>query len=481
MSEFSHLLTQHIHNKEIKTYALAQYCGLDRSNMYKVINGKRKPTSSEMVNNMCKFMHLSPTETKELQEAYLITLIGPDNYYRRKNVKEFFDLFRLPTLSLPSAFYRKDTIPETDDMVLLNTQTEINNALFHILSLEFTEEEGHIRMLIQPDYNFLMDLLVTEGIGRSNIVIDHIIYLDNNTDFSRGQKDYNLKCLKNILPLYGSISKYETFYYYDDISTKNAYFTLFPYIIITSKYACLLTADIRKGYMTSRREAFEMFCEIFDDYLKKSSPLLNRIDNLYTQLDYVQSLVPGSLPAYSFQMTPCLTVFMTGQFAEKHVTPDLPNRSAFIEKFVTYVNNMNKYRNTDSMTSIFSLEGLIRFMDTGEIGEYPSNAYIRPDLNNRINLAKQLLQACHTYNYRMLKDNIGNLDNELFLFISQKRGYLMLNSPVTNNLIYLDIEEPGLLFNFFDFCENMDERLFYSKDEMLEQLKAIIEKYQKLL
>ena len=481
MSEFSDLLSPHIHNKEIKTYALAQYCGLDRSNMYKVINGKRKPTSPEMVNNICKFMQLSPTEAKELQEAYLITLIGADNYYRRKNVTEFFDSFRLPMRSFPSAFYRKETIAETDDMVLLNTQTEVNNALFHILSLEFAENNGHIRMLIQPDYSFLMDLLVSEGIGRSNVVIDHIIYLDNNTDFSHGQKDYNLNCLKKILPLYGSISKYETFYYYDNISAKDAYFTLFPYIIITSKYACLLTADVRKGYLTSRPDALKMFCEIFDDYLKKASSLLTRIDNLYTQLDYVQKLVQGSLPAYSFQMTPCLTVFMTKQFAEKYVAQDLPHRSAFIEKFVTYINNMNKYRSFASMTSIFSLDGLIRFMDTGEIGEYPSAAYNRPDLNDRINLAKQLLQACYTFNYRMLKENIGKLDNELYLFISQKRGYLMLNSPVTNNLIYLDIEEPGLLFTFLDFCEHMDERLFYSKEEMLERLKAIIEKYQNLL
>lgn len=98
MSEFSELLSQHIHNKNIKTYPLAQYCGLDRSNMYKIIKGQRKPTSIEMVANMCRFMQLSPNETKEMQEAYMITLIGPENYYRRKNTKLFFEEFRLPSL-----------------------------------------------------------------------------------------------------------------------------------------------------------------------------------------------------------------------------------------------------------------------------------------------------------------------------------------------------------------------------------------------
>lgn len=56
MSDFSQLLSCHIHSKDIKTYALAQYCGLDRSNMYKIINGKRKPSSRELVLKICKFM-----------------------------------------------------------------------------------------------------------------------------------------------------------------------------------------------------------------------------------------------------------------------------------------------------------------------------------------------------------------------------------------------------------------------------------------
>ena len=49
MPDFATLLSEHIHNKNIKTYALAQYCNLDRSNMYKIIKGQRKPSSLEMV------------------------------------------------------------------------------------------------------------------------------------------------------------------------------------------------------------------------------------------------------------------------------------------------------------------------------------------------------------------------------------------------------------------------------------------------
>lgn len=42
MSEFSDLLSSYIDEKKIKVYALLEYCNLDRSTMYKIINGKPK-------------------------------------------------------------------------------------------------------------------------------------------------------------------------------------------------------------------------------------------------------------------------------------------------------------------------------------------------------------------------------------------------------------------------------------------------------
>ena len=41
MSVFSDLLKNYIHEKKVKIMALAQYCNLERSTVYKFINGKR--------------------------------------------------------------------------------------------------------------------------------------------------------------------------------------------------------------------------------------------------------------------------------------------------------------------------------------------------------------------------------------------------------------------------------------------------------
>lgn len=62
MSVFSDTLTRYIEHKNIKVISLAKYCNLDRSTMYKILNGKRNPPSSEVFEKMTQFMHLTPIE-----------------------------------------------------------------------------------------------------------------------------------------------------------------------------------------------------------------------------------------------------------------------------------------------------------------------------------------------------------------------------------------------------------------------------------
>ena len=39
MSKFSQLLSQYIQEKNVRIYSLAEYCGIDRSLMYKIVHG----------------------------------------------------------------------------------------------------------------------------------------------------------------------------------------------------------------------------------------------------------------------------------------------------------------------------------------------------------------------------------------------------------------------------------------------------------
>ncbi len=477
MSEFSYVLSRHVHGKNIKTYALAQYCGLDRSNMYKIINGKRKPTSIEMVHKMAKFMHLSPTEEQELEEAYQITLVGYDNYYRRKEVMNFFTEFNLSAAALPSFNYKAEHDVDNSEISLLYSPTEVKQTLFHIISAEMSRRgDGHIRLLIQPDASFLINLISAESQTDIGIHIEHIICLNNNTETTPSQKNYNLNCLKQILPLYGSCRNYECFYYYDDISARTGKLTLFPYMVITSQCICLLTAGLDRGYVMQSAPSHKMFTEIFDEYRKASTILLNQISSVVKQLTYVENILRECGTGFCFQMTPCFTPFITLSMAEKYITPETPGRSVFIERFHNYIKKLNVWHGQEKASCIFSYDGVRRFMETGKINEYPKDVYRPFDMHDRVYLIKKLIQSCKTLHYRMLRDSIGNPEHELYLFVNQQNGYLMFSSPYNSHPVYLNIEEPGLLFTFYDFCENLEEDMFYTPEETEAILNELIGK-----
>ena len=60
MSVFSDLLGHHIAAKGIKSYEIAQYCGIERSLMYKIIKGTRPVTSMDTVLLIAEFLRLTP-------------------------------------------------------------------------------------------------------------------------------------------------------------------------------------------------------------------------------------------------------------------------------------------------------------------------------------------------------------------------------------------------------------------------------------
>ncbi len=160
MSIFSDLLATHIKNKEIRTFSLAQYCEMDRSNMYKLINGKRNPSSEYMVQRMSEFMKLTNSEHKEFVEAYQISMIGSDVYYQRKNVEQFLDYFEEQKNFYPS---RGMFLPEYSPLqeqapIFISDKNELKNAVHMIISLS-GKADGEIKMVLQPEHT-----VVTEAI-----------------------------------------------------------------------------------------------------------------------------------------------------------------------------------------------------------------------------------------------------------------------------------------------------------------------------
>lgn len=206
MSVFSDMLRNYIHEKDVKVGALAHYCNLERSTVYKFINGKREPMSAELVEQIAYFIKLTPLETHHLREAWKMTRMGEDAYYIRKSIDHF--LCDFPNKSTPPSY---DFTPAhvnltkqlsfTQNCLLLNSRQAIDSSVHQILLSEAAKSNGQIALFLQPDYPFLLHLLSTIQPAGS-LQIDHIFSLNRTAQFTDAHELYELYYLRNLFPVY---------------------------------------------------------------------------------------------------------------------------------------------------------------------------------------------------------------------------------------------------------------------------------------
>ena len=76
MNPFSQLLSSYVNASNVNVSKMASYCEIDRSSMYKILQGTRKPGTLDLVVRISHYLNLSPEQTELLTEQYEILQIG---------------------------------------------------------------------------------------------------------------------------------------------------------------------------------------------------------------------------------------------------------------------------------------------------------------------------------------------------------------------------------------------------------------------
>lgn len=465
MSEFSQKLADYIKKKDTNVYMLAKYCGYDRANMYKLINGKRNAPDEDFVRKLSEYLHLSPTEEAELVDKYEISVMGYESYHRRKNIRNFLSEFSLledtasavASVNVTAKFDLKDR-----QNITLKNQYELEAGLFWMIAEETRKTRGQLRMLVQPEAAVISGILRLCGRAESNVRVDHIICLSDQPDKIEDGKLYNLECLKRILPLYNYNYDYNSWYYYGNTNYVDRAFVMFPYMVLTSEYACMLSADIKSGCITKDREIIKMVEEHFTSYQKKSRRLVRCIDNIMEQFDVVGTAVSTKYNGYNLQMEPCVMGFLDREMIEKYLNPQMPNREYFIKEVAAYCKNLS----AQNITYIFSVDGVLHFLETGNIRELSPEIYIRPDLEDRVKIIERMLHPEGGQKVKILKQKIGHPETDVNILVTSEHGLLRVAVPAKNIFLDMILEESGVIYSFYDFCENMKSVMFYEREEV---------------
>ncbi len=483
MTPFSDLLSAHVKAKKIKTYSLSQYCGMDRSNMYKILNGKRNPSSAQMVQSIADFLRLTPLERYDLLEAYQVTITGYDTYYRRKHVQDFIAYFthRPEHLENLPPYNMNVDYPGQTNGLLISGKSKQKHVIYHILAAETRIDNGHIRLFFQPNTEQFMDLLAYIGKTRDSLQIEHIFCMTNNDKILADKYDYNLTCLEKIIPMYyNCVCSYTPYCYYDNILSHDNIFNLFSSMVLTSKYAFVFSPQLQNGFLFSDPEILLKLHDIFEDLKSSASLVVRKQESFHAQFEFFSNIEifcdmeNDKQPGYSFQMEPCLVPLMPLSFPDKYLIETGARQERFLARVKQYISRHANASQARMTRFIFTENGVRYFLESGRISEIPPSIYRPLDYSDRTLMVRNLIHACHTQGYRILKPQSPIAASALNIYVTSRRGYLMFISA-DGKPVCLDLNEPGLLHAFHDYLDSLTDNMFFTEDEADAILTKMLE------
>lgn len=472
MTSFSTLLTTFIDQKNISIHPLTRYCNLDRSTMYKYLNGKRLPPKQELVERIADYMRLSPSEHEDLITAWTIAQIGEKTYYNRKNVENFIlnfpDVTKIDPLTLSS--YTGIGSTDCPACKALTSQAVINDALSRMILAESEKKKGRLALLLQPDNDYLFHFLTGLGEAECTLSIEQILCLNNSGQPENSSGSFNLRYLQKILPLYIRALDYHIYYYYDRVESHFSGFNGLSCLILTGSAALACTSDFQTGIFYSQPETVELLWKLFQDYKEKCTLLFHPFRSLSDELNMLQNIGQDADVSYCIQPEPCLVPFITPDLVEKYIRPDLPDRDALISTLNSYLDQRGKAILSENFHIYHTQKGIRSFLDTGKIYEIPEGICLPFAPEDRTLLITRLLkESCG--NYQLLQGPLQYLPHNFHLFVTASGGYLLFSNRL-NQTIYLLFDEPGLLASFLDYLEHLDVKYLCSDHET----KAFIQK-----
>mgnify|MGYP001622951488 CR=1 FL=1 len=478
MSEFSDLLSLLIKSRNVNVSGLTGYCDLDRSTMYKIMNGKRNPSSPEQVRRISEFMNLNPLENRELMNAYQMTRIGWDVFYRRKNVLEF--LLNFQNIHAKSSFYvpfsdydSEAVLRSGDSAVPLSSRIQVSSAIHNLCLQALSASGGSLDIISQPEHLESLDIAASLISGRSDLDIRHIICINNSRSLIRAQQDYNLQCLTKMIPFFGIGCQYSPYYYYDDVNSHFNNLNFMPCIFLTRDSAVVCSSDLKEGILFQTASLVSLLQGRFDTLLKIAQPL---ILSFHSSLEFHLREFPTALSSakdtYSLSAEPCLVPCLTEVFLKKYLRRDIPAISDFVGSVENYV----KFLSNVSFHNYFTRDGVRMFLKTGRMHEVPEEYYSPLEYADRIRLLRQLRsQLTDGREIRLLNTPLDRFPLNLHLFSAMDLGYILFSGS-EKQLSYLLLKEQNLLNAFYDFAASLEESdLLCSAGDTDAFLKELVE------
>ncbi|MDF2544862.1 MAG: hypothetical protein K0S47_4580 [Herbinix sp.] len=488
MSNFSQTLKNFVSNQEITIQTLSKISGVDRSFIQHILAGKRIPADITVLEKIMKALMLTPSQEQKLRHLYNVDRLGEDNYNRHLSVKDMIE--NIDSIKDSNSFnvnvnYNHD-FSNFQSVNVLSGISEINYMLKAIIEVESTKKDGYVKLLIQPEHSFLLELLLSIG-KNSSLHMEHIFCL--NKEVSVNSDNYqNLKYVKNVMPLLLSEADYNVFIYYDDLDVKFNNTSLFPYFIITSDKVIAISPNLNYALFYMTADVHQLYKKLYNDMYHLSIPLVEKVYdpldylNKYHQLEFKnQESKNSNLATYSFLAQPCFMYFTNREQLNKYMY-DFPQKDEVVSLMAKRSESYYQLLLKGHMfTSYFNEEGLDSFWSTGRISEVPDSFYDPITKDDCMKLLEVLYKNILETPYQAIAVDPDKLKISPYLSITafnESMIFFMYIHPVKGPF-HLVIQEKSIAYSVHSFLEYLkDSQLAYSRESTLDLLKRKIQQYK---
>ena len=483
MTLFADTLKKYLETKNTTIYTISKISGVNRTMIQHMKVGKRIPANAADVTAIAKAMMLNPSETAELLRAYHISHMGEENYFRREHVSKiisgFYDMNSADELVIPTGV--QDMLEMNEALKIINGQGNINRILKALLEIEANKKSGHIKLMVQPEYQYVFDCLTSIDFNRNNTLVEAIIVFDKN----EGHKGttYNLNILQKLVPILFQCEVFHPYYFYDNVDTLFNNTSMLPFKIITSDFVLAVSYEQDKAVLCNSQDMVALTGETFKKSLSVANPICQTFHPTpeeYLQSTFLSDEEINAEEVHELFYQPCFPSFCPENILMDRLNTDIipPEMQGVIADYFA------KIRSKYSSHSIsFTLEGLNLFMETGRVTEIPDFMYTYLTPPQRLALLKNIINSVDdgSFTPRIVRSEKLSVPSPICICApSEQKVIIYYFSPNKGQYIF-HLQELSLVHAFHDFLVYLPESsMVYSDEESKELLHSVYEKYKNI-
>lgn len=466
MSIFSQLLQEHFQEKKVKIYQIAQLSNIERTLLQKILTGSRKPSSEEQVTRLAQALMLTASETKELKNAYQILHMGEENWSRRSAVRKLVQSFHINDSPFEMGFTPDVSFTFQEETNVIYGAINVKRALYSVLLQESCNPQGEISIVSQPDFSFLINSL--NIINFTHLPITHFISFGSRSEDSTS----NLNLLERIIPTLLTCKGYIPFGYYENTPSLFGPNAFLPNILLTARYSIQISSDYDCAVISTNRD----FMKLLSNFIKQKRVSAFPIFEKQTAFEvYLDSLFVQPLHEQRFIMMdkPYLIPFLTSQMCENY----LHRHELGEERMEAIKKHILRLQQTETLHSIFSVDGLQQFFSTGRFTEMPKLYYStlhQQDAHFLLNEALTMQEQGHYRMHIIKQPHLSFPPNLTIRAFSSLQVSFIINHPKVGFLA-LNLQDPSFSFAIYDFLQYMmEENLSHSPEESASMVRSFL-------